>query len=163
VFSLHAAGRRRGREPLRRLSDTLLSGWSPATAEATARRGGDDVGKKKGYLVPFGEDGSLLQYCAEGTTSSWQGGDEKAAVTWKAPDPFHAILQVDRVTTGRNSVTVWWKNSLTGAEFPTSVTEFNRVIKEAEWQGPLLIDGLWQPVKRGQAYLLEYVPTEKTK
>ena len=118
--------------------------------------------KKKGYLVPFAENGSLLYYCTEGNAQGYLGG-HAVKVTWQAPEPFNAILQVDRITSGRSAVTVWWKNSLTGAEYPMTQAEFNRVVKEAEWQGPLLIDGLWRPVKRGQTYHVEYVPTEKAK
>lgn len=127
--------------------------------------------KKAAYKVPYAPDGSLLNYINayaigglpekeshwDAATKMWRD----VPIDWREPAPFHAVLQLTKVEHGRGRLTVWWKDVITGATFPMTGSEFNRLITEAEWQGPLLIDGLWRPVKRGANYNVEHVPAEE--
>ena len=81
----------------------------------------------------------------------------------KPVEDFHAILQLTHVTSGRSAVTFWWQDTISGATYPMIQSEFNRLIKQAEWQGPLLIDGLWRPCKRGGNYQIKAVLPEDLK
>ena len=101
-------------------------------------------------LIPYTADGSIPHY-------SYSSDSD---YTWKPAAPFLAVLQIDHVSKGRSAWSVHWKDVNTGAVFIMSGSHFNRLLKEAEWSGPLLIDGMWKPVKRGQNYLIEAILPE---
>lgn len=115
----------------------------------------------KSYLIPHDAAGGILHYTAYEGDRFYHEGAQKREIDWRPAEPFYAVLQLDHVTSGRSAVTFWWRNAVEPGRYPMGLTQFNKIIDKAEWQGPLLIDGLWRPVKRGSNYLIEYVPTEE--
>ncbi len=115
---------------------------------------------KKEQMIPWTRDGGIPHWLHMDGCYAWDGSNRLYAEMRPAED-FHAVLQLDRITSGRSAVTCWWKNVFNEkACFPMVQAEMNRLIKKAEWQGPLIIDGRWRPLKRGANYQIKAVLTE---
>jgi hypothetical protein len=103
--------------------------------------------RRREVMIPYKEDGSIPNYTY---------GFKK--YTYKPVEDFNAVLQI--VSIGHN---VEWQNVLTDATYQMTNYWVNQLISKGEWQGPLLVDGLWRPVKRGTRYLIQPVFPEDVK
>lgn len=111
--------------------------------------------RKKPLLIPRAADGSIPSW----VSLAWGTRDGER---WEEQAPFHAVVQLLEVDANyRSGARAIWKDVLTLAQYPMFLSEFNRLITEAEWAGPLLLDGLWLPVKRGSNYSISWVRPEE--
>jgi hypothetical protein len=109
----------------------------------------------KEVLIPRTEDGSIPWRRALDWTPAGQSQRLEEA------EPFHAVIQLEDMARAYNgTVRFVWKDVIRGCTYCTSFTHMKTLLKKAEWQGPLLIDGLWMPVKKGDSYFIEYVKPE---
>ena len=107
-------------------------------------------------LIPFC-DGRMLHY--EGDAGwSYDETTKKSsprAVEWRPQQKFTAALQFVRWHHGRSAAYADFKDVATGVVYPVSLSSTGDFMH-------LLCDGRvlgdWLPMKRGQNYLLEFVP-----
>lgn len=59
---------------------------------------------------------------------------------------FNGILQLRRLNRGPHSTVVLWEDRATGKTYKMRLQVFNALLdnEETQWEGPALIDGLWE-------------------